>query len=251
MTQLIFYSLLGGFFSLLGGMLLIWRADAAKKMIIPLLAFSAGAFLSASLLDLLPEAIEMGGDTHNVLKAALIGFVLFFALERLLMQYSYNTDKDHQHAEHTESLPILLIVGDSLHNFIDGLVIALAYLANPALGFVTTLAVAAHEIPQEIGDFSILLNLGWEKKKIILINIGQSLLAVLGAVVGYYVGTNLEPYLPYLLAGTAGIFLYIAASDLIPEIHHHASHKHSMSVLVPLILGIGMVMILMQFAHGA
>lgn len=249
MMLLIGYSLVGGLLSLIGGLLLLWQEKFAKKIITPLLAFAAGAFLTTSLLDLLPEAIEMVEEPHPLFVAAIIGFTLFFILERVLMRYSGDGHHRHHHSDHTESLPVLLILGDSLHNFLDGIVIALSFLANPLIGLATTLAVAAHEIPQEIGDFSILLHQGWSRQRIVLVNIAQSLLTIPGVFIGYYAGTILEPHLPYLLAGTAGVFLYLGASDLIPEIHHRAEHKHVGRVLIPFIASIVIVGALIQLTH--
>lgn len=250
MSTILLYSLLGGLLSLTGGILLLWRTDIAKRFSLPLLVFSAGAFLGASFLDILPEALEMGAEPKTIMISALTGFVIFFAIERLFMRYVHDGHShEHVHTDHTESLPFLLVLGDSLHNFLDGILIALAYLANPSLGLVTTLAVAAHEVPQEIGDFSVLLNQGWSKKQVLLVNIFQSLLTVVGAAVGYFAGKFFEPYLPGLLAAAAGIFIYIAASDLIPEIHHSAGHKNAYPVLITLLVGILTVGLLSDFAH--
>lgn len=247
---LIALSLIGGFVSLAGSWLLLWRADSAKKIITPLLAFAAGAFLSAAFLDVLPEALEAVEEPHPILTAALVGFLIFFALERFLMRYTHK-HSEHSHGDHTESLPFLLILGDSLHNFLDGIVIALSFLANPVLGLATTLAVAAHEIPQEIGDAIVLLNQGWSKTKIILVNIGQSLLTIPGVLLGYYAGQQLESSLPILLAGAGGVFIYLAASDIIPEIHHQAGHKHVWRVILPMLASILIVGYLVALAHGA
>lgn len=252
MSQLILYGLIGGLFSLIGGLVLIWREDLAQRIITPLLAFAAGAFLGASFLDILPEALEMTTEPHPILIATLVGFTLFFFLERIMMRFFIHPHADHHtHAEHTESLPPLLILGDALHNFLDGIVIALAYVANPALGLTTTLAVAAHEIPQEIGDFSVLLSQGWPKAKIIWVNILQSLLTIPGIFLGYYTSTALEAYLPYLLAITAGIFLYLGASDLIPELHHRAGHKHLYRIILPFLLSMVLIGYLTALAHSS
>ena len=120
--ELLFYSLIGGLFSLVGGLVLLWKEQWTKKIITPLLAFAAGAFLAAGFFDVLPEAIEMSGDPHPVLIAVVVGFTFFFALERWFMTsfYKHAHDKDH-HSDHTESLPFLLILGDSFHNFLDGI----------------------------------------------------------------------------------------------------------------------------------
>lgn len=242
------YGLIGGLFSTIGGLLLLWRDDLAKKIMTPLLAFSAGAFMAASFLDVLPEALEMSSEPHPIMIALLAGFSLFFIMERYLMRHFFG-HHTHEHAEHTESLPILVVTGDSIHNFLDGMLIGLTYLANPVLGLATTLAIAAHEIPQEIGDFSILYNQGWAKKKIVLVNILQSLLTIPGILLGYYAGSSLESSLPYLLAGAAGIFLYIAASDLIPELHHRAGHKHFKRIIIPFIVSIVLVGYFTALAH--
>lgn len=234
---LIFYSLVGGLFSLIGALLLAWQYEKAQRLIVPLLSFAAGAFLGASFLDLLPEALT-DNPAQPIMAALLVGFVGFFAAERLLMRYLHYHGETETHKDHTESLPYLVVAGDSVHNFIDGLAIGLSFLANPSLGLITTLAVSAHEIPQEMGDFTILLNLGWSKKKVIAINILQSLLTVPGALIGYYVGSLVQPSLPYLLAGTAGTFIYIAASDLIPEIHHQAAHRYVYRVVIACTVGI-------------
>ncbi|MBP6942683.1 MAG: ZIP family metal transporter [Candidatus Buchananbacteria bacterium] len=248
MLTLIFYSLIGGLFSLAGGLLLVWKSNIAEKFMTGLLAFAAGAFIAVGFLDMLPEAVEMVEEPHLVFIAAVIGFGLFFMLERALMRFHHHHD-DHDHSEHTESLPTLVIIGDGIHNFLDGIIIALAYIANPVLGLVTTIGIAAHEIPQEIGDFGILISQGWSKKKVIMINILQSLLAIPGVIIGYYAGMFLEPYLPYLLAGTAGIFLYIAASDLIPEVHHRTSHRAFASVVAPFVVSIVLIGALIELTH--
>ncbi|MDP4030896.1 MAG: ZIP family metal transporter [Patescibacteria group bacterium] len=242
MGLLIFYSLIGGVFSLAGGLLLLWKYTWIQRLITPLLSFAAGAFLGAALLDILPEVLEKTSRPQPFLVALLVGFVVWFILERLIMTYFFqHRHRQETHSDHTESLPLLLILGDSLHNFLDGIVIALAYVANPALGLTTTLAVAAHEIPQEIGDFSILLYRGWSKRKVVLINVLQSLLTVPGAILGYYLGQAFAPQLLYLLAAAAGIFIYLAASDIIPEVHHQAGHKQFFPVVLPLLLSLTLV----------
>lgn len=249
MIQLILLSLIGGMFSLVGGLLLLWKESLARKFIAPLLAFAAGTFLSVIFLHIIPEAIESGGDAHEVLLFVLVGFVSFFIIERYLMKYVFQHAGKHDHSEHTETLPLLLIITDSIHNFLDGVMIALAYVANPSLGFLTTIAVAAHEIPQEIGEFSILLHKKWKKKHIIASNILQSLLTIPGVIIGYYGGYLLEPYLPYLLGATAGVFLYISGSELIPEIHHQAGHSHFRRTVFALLLGVFIIWIFTTLTH--
>ncbi|MBI4066335.1 ZIP family metal transporter [Candidatus Gottesmanbacteria bacterium] len=250
MPTLLFYSLIGGLFSLVGGaLLLVIGTNVRQALTTSLLSFAAGAFIATSFTDLLPEAIEQSGVAQPVLLAAMAGLVAFFILERLLMRYGFHSDK-HEHADHTESLPALLILGDTLHNFLDGIVIAVAYVANPALGLTTTLAVAAHELPQEIGDFSVLLNHGWSRTKVLLVNILQSLATIPGAILGFAAGTALTPHLPSFLGAAGGIFLYLGASDLIPELHHRAGHRHVLRVVVPLLAGIAIVTLLVRLTHS-
>lgn len=251
MIELLFYALSGGFFSLVGGLLLLWKSKLAHQLMTPLIAFGAGAFLAAVFTDILPEAIEMVDEPHPILWATLGGFLTFFALERLFMtQFKHFRHSHQSHSDHTEPLPFLLILGDSLHNFLDGIVIALAFVANPVLGLPTALAIAAHEIPQEIGDFSVLMNMGWKKHKILAVNVMQSLLTLPGMAVGLLLGHQIESHLPLLLGATAGIFLYIAGSDLIPELHHRSEHKHFLRVLIPMLLSVFLVAFLSQLAHG-
>jgi len=252
MLNLLLYGLIAGLFSLIGGVVVIWRAETAKKIIIPLITFAAGAFMAVSFLDILPEAVETGKEPHYIFIATLAGFFVFFAVERILMRFTHKHSVDTEgvvHSEHSSSLPVLVMIGDSAHNFLDGIVIALAYVANPALGLTTALAIAAHEIPQEIGDFSIMLDNGWSKAKTIALNVLSSLLSVVGIYIGYYAGGLLENSLPYLLGAVAGTFIYIAASDLIPEIQDRAKHKHMFSILFAFLAGLVVVGYLVQLTH--
>ena len=253
MSTLILYGLAAGFFSLIGGFILIWKSDIALKIMTSLLSFAAGAFMAVSFIDILPEAIEAVEEPRYVFYAALAGFISFFTLERFLMRYLRRHDEadtGKYHSDHTESLPILVVLGDSLHNLLDGVIIALTFLADPSLGLITTLAIAAHEIPQEIGDFTILLNQGWSKSRIVVVNIFSSLMSVAGVVIGYYAGLSFEEFLPYLLAGVAGVFIYIAASDLVPEVHHRAGHSHVYRILLPFLLSVVIIGYLISITHA-
>ncbi|MES2471113.1 MAG: ZIP family metal transporter [Patescibacteria group bacterium] len=251
--ELILYGLIGSVLSLIGGVVVLWQRERVKKVMTPLLAFAAAAFLGVSFLDLLPEAVEVVAEPHYVFIAFLVGVTIFFALERALMKYFYKHPHDHSHEtgddEHTEYLPALVILGDSLHNFLDGIAIAIAFVANPALGLTTALAVTAHEIPHEIGDFAILLDRGWSSKKVFLANLLSSLTTFIGIGIGYVTVVAVEGWLPYLLAGVAGIFSYIALSDLIPEVHHRAGHHQLFKVLVPFVVGLVLIGYLITTTH--
>ncbi|OGG41067.1 hypothetical protein A2118_00710 [Candidatus Kaiserbacteria bacterium GWA2_50_9] len=249
MSQLILYGLIGSLFSLAGGLLLLWRADFAKRIANILFAFGAGTFMGISFLDLLPEAVEMVSEPDDIFLAAILGFGAYFALERLWMKHVPKGQAVHAHHAHSESLPWMTVAGDSMHNFLDGVVIVLAYLANPALGLTTAVAIAAHEVPQEIGEFAILLDQGWSKSKIIAANLFSALTAFVGIGVGYVAFPFFQSTIPVLLGGVAGIFLYIAASQLIPEIHHRAGHEHAYKLLAAFFVGISIIWYVITLSH--
>lgn len=248
MFTLFFYVLIGSLFSLVGGLFLLWQSDFAKRITNVLFAFGAGAFIGISFLDLLPEAVEMVEEPHAIFIAALVGFALFFGLERLAMKHIH-FHGEHAHEAHSESLPWMTVIADTLHNFLDGVVIALVYISNPLLALPTALAIAAHEIPQEIGEFAILLDQGWSKMKIIGANIFSSLAAFAGVGVAYIALPFFEAYLPLFIGGVAGIFIYIAASQLIPEIHHRAGHMHAYRILVAFLAGILVIGYVITLVH--
>lgn len=245
--KIIIFCLAGGVFSLVGGLLLLWKTEFTKKIILHLLTFAAGTLLAVSLFDLMPEALEFGdGNLTTVQFWMLVGIVVFFVAELFLR-------RQHHHLHHglekeveagRGSAPLLITIGDALHNFIDGVAIAAAFLISVPTGIVTALAVAAHEIPQEISDFSILLHAGWTKRQVLLWNVGVALTTVLGGVVAYLLRDELTPFLGPLLAFAAGMFIYIALSNLIPEIHLQAhrqvSRAHIVHVIIALLVGIGL-----------
>lgn len=232
-------ALIGSIVSLIGGVLLLVRKISVRKIQLIAIPFAAGALLAAAFIDLLPEAIEKGSP-HQIALYALGGFLVFFVLERFLGWF-------HHHHSHSEAVShehkvtrSLIIVGDTVHNFIDGLALGAAFLADPALGFVTAIAIAAHEIPQEVGDFGVLLSLGMRRRNVLLVNLASASVTIAGAFLVYGLGGTLSGLEPVLLAGTVGFFIYIAASDLIPTIHSEPSIKtanlQTLIVLVGLII---------------
>lgn len=227
------FTFLSSFASLIGGILLLWREKLVEGKILLLVAFAAGAMLSASFFDLIPEALEEGIGFQEVGGAILAGMVTFFLFERFLLWHHH-----HQACEAPRPTIPLLIIGDSLHNFLDGIVLAGAFLVSVPLGVVTSLAIGFHEIPQEIGDFSVLLALGMKKTKVLLVNILSALLAFVGAVTAFYLLEKFEFLIPYLIAFAAGNFIYIASSDLIPEIHRAFEREKALSQTGFFILGI-------------
>lgn len=177
--------------------------------------FAAGALLAAAFLDLLPESLEITAEGAAP-RWVLGGIVLFFLLEHFLHWFHHH----HEHQDQSEKITApLIIIGDSIHNFLDGIAIGAAFLINVPTGIVAALAVAAHEIPQEIGDFGLLLKTGMARGRVLLVNVFSALMSTAGAVLTFWLGTHSTLRVGELLALTAGLFIYIAASDLIPTIH--------------------------------
>lgn len=234
--QVIFWSFIGSVFSLLGGVLLVGNKKLRDTAIRFGLPFGAGALLAAAFLGLLPEAAE-GSDIHVIAMYALGGFLGFFILERLLGWFHHHESHHHDtiHGKRNATHQWLVIVGDTLHNAIDGVAIGAAFLINPAAGIGTALAVAAHEIPQEIGDFSILLGKGMRARNVILVNLVSALATVATALATYLLGDSLNFNPAFLIAIAAGFFIYIAASDIIPDIHEKPRREGNIQALMLLI----------------
>lgn len=205
---------------ILGGILLI------------LVALSAGALIGGAFLHLIPEAAEMI-DIKTVFIYALAGFALFFILERILHWRHCHEEECSIH-----SFAYMNLWGDGLHNFIDGLIIAGSFVAGIPLGITTTIAVALHEIPQEISDFGVLVYGGFSRKKAILMNFAVALAAMIGGVLGFFLSGWTKSSVPLLLSIAAGGFIYISASDLVPELHKEKSLKKAMLAFAFFIAGI-------------
>ena len=173
-----------------------------------------GLVLLQNFFDLLPESFELA-DPRSLLVWALAGFILFFLLERLSSWFHHH----HAHDDSKEQKNRLVMTGDLAHNVIDGMAIGAAFLVNPMSGLITTIAVSAHEIPKELGTFGILLSRGWKDKKVILANIATAVGTLVAASVVFWIGSSIELPEAQLLALTSGFFIYVAASDIIPEIH--------------------------------
>lgn len=223
--------------SLSGMALLVLRPRALRSSILLLISFSVGALLGDTFLHLLPELAEDPGLTPGMSAIILAGLGAFFILEKIL----------HWHHAHiaTEDVihPVAVtnLVGDAMHNFVDGAIIAGAFLASTPLGVTTTLAVALHEIPQEIGDLGILMHAGMTPRRALLFNLGSSLVSLLGAVITLLVAGAVEGVAPIMLAITAGGFVYIAGSDLIPELQRETRLRTSLIQLGGVALGVGIM----------
>ncbi len=234
LSYILIFSFLGSVVSLIGGVLLLLKEKFAIKISHYLASFAAGALLGTAFFDLLPEAQEAAGEGDvNIFRWALIGILAFFLLERFI----HHHDKNNDPKEKSTVIP-LIVIGDTIHNFIDGIAVAGTFLISIPLGIVTSLAVAAHEIPQEIGDFGLMLHKGVNKKKILLINFFSALAAMAGAVLTYMAKDSIEGFLPAVLGLTSGFFIYIAASNLIPEIHSTEDRKVAFWETIMLFLGV-------------
>lgn len=224
----ILFSLLGGVLSVIAAASFLLLSDNTRARVLPhFVSFAIGALLGAAFLALLPHAIETsGGDPHRITQAVLVGLLAFFLLEKMVLWrhcHSGVCDGHEGESHHKEAPGILILIGDAMHNLVDGVLIAAAFLTDVQLGIVTALAVAAHEIPQEVGDFAILLHSGFSRAKALLFNILASLTTVIGAVSAWFALGETNEFLPYVLAVAAASFIYIAVADLIPGLHRRVS----------------------------
>ena len=239
----------------LGGLLSVLIAASLTvavltRMVRHLVSLSAGVLLATSLLHVLPEAFESKASPHGLFATLLGGLMFFFLLEKVeLYRHTHHHEGDgHHHHHHFDADQAgrggwSVLVGDSIHNFCDGIIIAAAFLADAQLGLVTSLAIIAHEIPQEVGDYIVLLNAGFSRRKALFFNAVSGLAAVLGGVVGYFIVGPWEALFPYLLVVAASSFIYVAVADLIPQLQHRLSLRDTAAQL--LWLGGGLLIVVL------
>jgi zinc and cadmium transporter len=226
-------------------------AKKAKSFLHYLIAFAAAALISVSLLDLIPEALETleaaGTHAEDGLLFVIMGIVLFFLIERFIHWHHCGSEDCHD-----RPAGLLILTGDFVHNFIDGILIAGAFLLDINAGILTSLSILAHEIPQEIGDMSVLLHSGFSTRRALFLNFLSALSAVIGGVVGFFAFQALEGVLPYAVMVAAGGFLYIALSDIVPALHRHKKQKGMLFVETAIfILGIVFFWALLTFLGHA
>ncbi|MDB5763382.1 MAG: family metal transporter [Herminiimonas sp.] len=228
-----------------------------SKVVERMVSLSVGILLSTSLLHALPEAFESQADAHTLFAVLLGGLLAFFLLEKFaILRHSHHHEGDghaHEHghdAHEAGKAGWMILVGDGLHNFTDGILIAAAFLANPNLGVVTGLAIIAHEIPQEIGDFIVLLNAGFTRTRAYVYNLICSLMAVVGGLLGYATLERATDWIPYVLVFASSGFIYIAVSDLMPQMQRRASVRETIPQVVLIGLGVAIVLYLTRRAHG-
>lgn len=258
---IIVFSLLGGILSVLAASVFLLINDENQKKILPhTVSFAIGALLGAALLALLPHAITINEnvDLHDLGLSILIGLLGFFLLEKMVLWRHCHSShcevhspsevhtSEHNHQHDKDASGTLIIIGDAVHNLVDGVLIAAAFMTDIDLGIVTALAVAAHEIPQEIGDFAILLNSGYKRGRALFFNILASMATLVGAVIAYYSLQSMQSALPYILAIAASSFIYIAVADLIPGLHKKTALSETFQQITLIALGV----ITIYWAHS-
>ncbi|NOX08943.1 MAG: ZIP family metal transporter [Gammaproteobacteria bacterium] len=255
LSWILLFSLLGGLLSVAAASLFLLFPENLRTRLLPhFVSFAIGALLGAAFLGLLPHALGSPGveDFHLITGSVLIGLLGFFLLEKMVLWR-------HCHAEHCEvhgadeheqarksATGVMILVGDGIHNLVDGILIAAAFLTDIHLGVVTSMAVAAHEIPQEVGDFAILLHSGYSRMKALVYNMLASLATLVGAVIAYYSLLDAQAALPYILAIAASSFIYIAVADLIPGLHKRVQLSATVQQVSLITLGV----LVIYFTHS-
>jgi zinc and cadmium transporter len=254
LTWIIVASLLGGVLSVLAAAM--FALNARPQHLGGLVSFAIGALLGAVFLDILPEAIKQTTDVSAVSGTVLLGILLFFTMEKVLIWRHCHHEhcEAHEPDEHTEHdhgrSGMMVIVGDTFHNFVDGIIIAAAFLTNVHLGIVTALAIISHEIPQEVGDFAVLLHSGYSKLRAFQLNLISSFATLIGGIMAYFALQNAQVWTPYLLALAAASMIYIAVADLIPGLHRRTRLRDTVQQVALILLGTGTVGLISSIAHA-
>ena len=244
-------SIAGGVLSVLGAAVFALNTRM-QRHVGSMVSYAIGALLGAVFLDILPEAIKLTSNVAALSGTVLFGILLFFVLEKLVLWRHCH----HEHCEAHELLKaehghdhgrsgMMIMVGDTFHNFVDGVIIAAAFMTDMRLGTVTALAIIAHEIPQEVGDFAILLHSGYSKAKALQLNLISSFASVAGGVLGYLTLHTMQSWIPSLLALAAASMIYVAVADLIPGLHKRAQLRDTVQQAVLILLGVATVGIMM------
>jgi zinc and cadmium transporter len=271
LTWIVLFTAIGGALSALAASAFLVVSDRVRARVLPhLVSFATGALLSAALLGLLPHAIEAAGlsDSHKIGMTLLGGLLLFFVLEKMVLWrhchedvcevhvhpephgHAHTHNHNHAHdARRDKASAMLILIGDGFHNVLDGVLIAAAFMTDVHLGVVTSIAVCAHEIPQEVGDLAILLNGGMSRMRALTLNMLASVTSVLGGVVAYFAMAEVQEVLPYAIAIAASSFLYIAVADLIPGLHRKVDPGSGVWQFLYILLGVAVIYVSHSLAH--
>jgi len=257
LAWIIIFCLIGGALSVLAASLFLIVPEKIRAHLVPhLVSFAIGALLGAAFLALLPHAMENSRDidVHVITMTVLFGVLGFFLLEKtVLWRHCHSAECEAHVPDHippqNHAAGSLILIGDALHNFVDGVLIAAAFLTDIHLGIVTAVAVAAHEIPQEVGDFVVLLHSGFSRKKALVYNLLSSLTTIIGGILAYFSLSGVEGILPYVLAIAAASFIYIAVADLIPGLHKQVRPVETLQQLVLIFSGVFVIYIAHSTLH--
>jgi len=259
---IILFAAFGGIASAAFAVAFLWVPEERSARILPhFVSFATGALLGAALLGLLPEAMEGAGPSgaHGIGLVMVVGLGVFFVIEKLVLWWHAHSHDDeqgelqqpHVHHDHgrDRASGVLVLVGDSIHNALDGVLIAAAFLSDMSLGLVTTFAVAAHEIPHRVGDFAILVHAGLSRRRAVLLNLATGIASVIGAIAAYFGLRQANGILPFALAFAAAGFLYIAVAGLIPGLHRRSDPRTSAAQVLLISLGIAVIALAGRLTH--
>ncbi len=256
---ILLFSLLAGVLSVFAAAIYLLLPAIARTRLLPhLVSFAIGALLGAAFLALLPHSLadQVGLDPHVAGMTILIGLLVFFMLEKMVLWRHCHSDHCEAHTPHEafehgrkQSLASLILFGDGLHNFVDGVLIAAAFMTDVHLGVVTAVAIAAHEIPQEVGDFAILLHSGMSRLRAFVFNVISSLATVLGALLAWFSLSNVQALVPYVLAVAASSFIYIAVADLIPSLHNRTRLRETLQQFALILAGVVIIHVTHSTLH--
>jgi len=247
--EIILAVLIVSLMSLVGILTIFFSNKTVSRLLFYLISFSAGTLLGAAFFDLIPESIEING-IHETMFFTLIGFLIFFVLEKFIIYHHCHDYPECKHeVNRKRALPYLNLLGDGIHNFVDGMIIAVAFLTDPSLGIITTIAIIAHEIPQELGDFGILLYGGMNKINALAFNFLTALTALLGAIFVIFINAEYNSITSLLIPLAAGHFIYISAVDIIPELHKTTNKKQSAIQFALILMGLFIIYIIGLLFH--
>ena len=252
---IVIFCLLGGMLSVMAASIFLLLPEKVRINNLPhFVSFAIGALLGAAFLALLPHALTSphSPEVHEIGLTILIGVLAFFVLEKILLWRHCHHEACEAHGtetqthDHNNAAGSMVLIGDAMHNFVDGILIAAAFMTDIDLGIVTAVAVATHEIPQEVGDFAVLLHSGFSRRKALFFNLLSTLGTLIGGIIAYYSLSGVEHIVPYVLAVAAASFIYIAVADLIPGLHKHTEASATAKQVLLIIAGVAVIF----FAHS-